>query len=69
MTKPKNRSKWSETQKRKIAADQKFKCPGISCRNVKLLGSLWELDHIIPLAYGGLDKRENLQILDRKSVV
>jgi hypothetical protein len=58
-----NRKKWSEVQKRIIAEKQKWKCPGISCKRRKYLGIVWELDHIIALANGGLDEFDNLQIL------
>lgn len=44
---------FSDAQKRIIAKNQNYLCPGVVCQNTKLLPSSWQLDHIIPLHKGG----------------
>ncbi len=43
------RKAWSELTKRRVAAEQGFKCVG--CDSV--LEEVWEADHIIPVIEGG----------------
>ncbi len=57
------RKMFSEVQKRLIAAQQDWKCPGLLCHNERNLGGQWELDHIIPLFAQGSNDVSNLRIL------
>lgn len=67
------RKKFSEVQKRIIAAHQQYLCAGKTCREQKkLLPETWELDHIQPLHLGGSNfydftdpgnNKNNLQVL------
>ena len=47
--------------KKLVAAQQQWKC--MSCQ--MMLHASYEVDHIIPLQYGGSNKRDNLQALCR----
>ena len=57
------RRRYSEVQKRLIAAKQNWACLGALCAGKCALPGQWELDHIVPLATGGRDEASNLQVL------
>ena len=53
------RHKWPEWQRRRIAADQGWRCTG----GKELLDFAFQIDHIRPLGAGGADELFNLQAL------
>lgn len=57
------RKRFSSTQVRILACRQNYNCVGYECKGLKLLPSVWEVDHIIPLFHGGSNEESNLQVI------
>lgn len=55
----KNRRKWTDLQKRRIACKQDYKCA--KCKNK--LTEAWHCDHVVPLRDGSNDFIDNIEIL------
>ena len=57
------RRSMTEPQRRMILENQGYKCAGKECKLVSLSGHAYDIDHIIPLEFGGPDESNNLQAL------
>ena len=58
-----HRKIFSEVEKRIIGCRQEYKCVGELCNGTKYLPETWELDHIVPLCFGGTNDFNNVHII------
>ena len=57
------RRSMTEPQRRLILENQGYKCAGKECKLTSLSGHAYDIDHVIPLEFGGPDSFDNKQAL------